>query len=136
MVFDTSVLIEILFATDVGNELIDNILNNNIKPYTTTLNITEALYVTCRLLGMREARKRIELLLNSGYFKTVSSDNVNFEAAECKCKFPISIVDCHTLALARKYEIPVLFYRLEEEFKLVINEIKAWINNEIYFLVP
>ncbi len=32
MVFDTSVLIEILFATNVGNELIDNILNNNIKP--------------------------------------------------------------------------------------------------------
>ncbi len=105
-----------------------------MNPYTTALNITEALHVTCRLLGIREARKRIELLINSGYFKTVSSDHVSLEATECKCKFPISIVDCHTLALARKYEIPALFYRLEEEFKPVISEIKAWINNEMKYI--
>ncbi len=134
MVLDTSILVEIVFATDIGRELIDHILNDVIRPYTTTLNITETLYIVCRLLGIEEAKKRVNLLVDSGYLEIVNSDNVSLSAAECKCRFPISMVDCHTLALAREYKIPALFYRLENRFKPIVNQLKTWINNEIYFI--
>ncbi len=135
IVLDTSVLVEILFATSTGKKLIDHIIDRAITPYTTTLNITEALYILCRLLGMGEASKRINLLLDSGYLEIISSDKISIQAAECKCIFPISIADCHTLALAKEYGIPALFYRLENEFKPILDRLKTWINNEIYFII-
>lgn len=134
MFFDTSILVEILLATENGKQLIDEIVNENITPYTTTLNITETLYILCRLLGLEEAKKRIKLLVNSGYLETVSSDNLSLEAAECKCLFPISIVDCHTLALSRKQGKPALFYKPEKEFKQIISKLETWTKNKIYFI--
>ena len=135
MVLDTSVLIEIALASTIGKKLIDRIINGEIKPYTTTLNIIEAMYVICRLLGMNEAKKRIDLLKESGYIEIISSTNISIEVAECKCLFPISIADCHTLALAKTYRIPPLFYRLEKEFEPIIEKIKQWINNEVRFVI-
>jgi len=135
MVFDTSVLVEIALATDDGREIIDEIVEGNITPYTTTLNVTEALYILCRLLGLEEARRRIGLIVNSKCFEIVSSDNVSLEAAECKCMFPVSIVDCHTLALSKKYGKPPLFYKVEKEFKRIVGKLESWIRNKIYFIV-
>ena len=135
IVLDTSILVEIIFATEKGKELAKLIIDEVITPYTTTLNVTEAIYVMCRLLGMEEAERRVNLMLNTGYFNVVSSDRVGRSAAWCKCLFPISIVDCHTLALAREYNMPVLFYRMEKEFEPIVNDLKKWLGNEIIFLV-
>jgi len=134
MVFDTSVLVEVALATDDGREIIDEIVEGNITPYTTTLNITETLYILCKLLGLEEARKRIGLIVDSKYFEIVSSDKVSLEAAECKCMFPVSIVDCHTLALARKHGKPALFYRPEKEFEKIIGKLEKWAKTKIYFI--
>ena len=133
LVLDTSVLIEIALATSTGKKLIDDIINGGIKPYTTSLNIMEALYILCRLLGIDEARKRIDLMKDSGYFEIVNSNEILLEAAECKCLFPISIADCHTLALAKKYGFPALFYKLEKEFVPIIKKLKQWVREEILF---
>lgn len=135
MVFDTSVLVEIALATEDGKQLIDEIVGGNITPYTTTLNLTETLYILCRLLGLEEARKRINLMVGSGYFEIVSSDYVSLEAAECKCLFPITIVDCHALALSRKTRKPSLFYGLEKEVKQIVNSLELWTGNKIYFII-
>ena len=135
IVLDTSILVEIALATDTGMRLIDYIINERIKPYTTSLNVVEAFYVICRLLGKEEARKRISLIKESRYVEIISSDEVNMHAAECKCLFPISIIDCYTLALAKTYELPALFYKLEKEFRPIIEKLKNWINNELKFII-
>ncbi len=135
MVVDTSILIEIALATKTGRMLLDNIIDELIKPYTTTLNITETLYIICRILNLDEAKKRLRLIIDSGYFKIISSNKVGMYVAECKCMFPISIVDCHTLALARRYGLPALFYRLEKGFKPIRERLEEWIGNKIYFIV-
>lgn len=88
MVFDTSILVEIVLATNIGKELIDFMINDDIRPYTTSLNIMELLYIICRLLNMNEAKKRVDLLVKSGYLNIISSDDVSMIAAECKCMFP------------------------------------------------
>lgn len=134
IVLDTSVLIEIALASDKGLELVKLIIDEAFTPYTTSLNVIEALYVMCRLFGIEDAEKRIDLIVKSGYFNIVSSDRVGRTAAQCKCLFPLSIVDCHTLALAKEYNIPVLFYRVEKEFKPILGKLKEWVGNEIFFV--
>lgn len=135
IVIDTSILIEIALATEDGKKLVKLIVDEVLTPYTTSLNIIEALYVLCRLFGMSKAEKRIDLMVDSGYFNIVSSDRIGKSAAECKCLFRISIIDCHTLALAREYNMPVLFYRREKEFEPIVDDLKEWIRNRILFLV-
>ncbi len=135
MVLDTSVLVEILLATTTGEELVDAMIAGELQAYTTTLNITEAMYVLCRLLGMEEAKRRVRMLLDSNCLHVVSSDKVSEDAAECKCMFPISLVDCHTLALAKRYGMPALFYQLEKEFKPILKQLKEWTGADILFVV-
>ena len=135
IVLDTSILIEIALATEEGKKLTELIIDEILVPYTTSLNITEALYVICRLFGMKEAEKRVNCIINSGYFNVVNSDSVSKSTAQCKCLFPISIIDCHTLALAKEYGIPVLFYKLEKEFEPIIDELKKWVGSEILFII-
>ncbi len=135
IVFDTSIIIEIALATTYGKELIKSIIDENITPYTTMLNITEARYILCRLLGIDDSLKRIRLILDSNYFITVNTDELSDLVSMCKCRFPVSLVDCHTLSLAKMMSLPALFYGLEEEFRPIIRELEKWIGNEILFLV-
>ena len=58
IVLDTSILVEIALATDTGMRLIDYIINERIKPYTTSLNVVEAFYVICRLLGKEGSKEK------------------------------------------------------------------------------
>jgi len=135
MVFDTSIIIEISLATTYGKELIKSIIEEEIIPYTTMLNITEARYILCRMLGMNESLKRIRLILDSNYFTIVNTDTLSDLVSTCKCRFPVSLADCHTLSLAKKMSLPALFYKLESGFRPIIQELKDWIGNEILFLV-
>jgi len=104
------------------------------RPYTSSLNLAEAYYVTCRLLGREEAETRIGLLLRSGYFNVVEAGRIWRTAALCKCRFPISLADCHTLALAKSYGLPPLFYRVEREFEDILGEIEEWVGARLLFL--
>ena len=135
MVFNTSIIIEISLATTYGKELIKSIIEEEIIPYTTMLNITEARYILCRMLGMNESLKRIRLILDSNYFTIVNTDTLSDLVSTCKCRFPVGLADCHTLSLAKKMSLPALFYKLGNEFRPIIQELKDWIGNEILFLV-
>ena len=134
MALDTSVLVEVALATSTGRELTEQVLSGNVRPYVTVLNLAELLYVLCRLLGMSEAEERVKLIVDSNYFEIVSSDDLWRYIADCKCRFAVSLADCHTLALARKYGIPALFYRLESEFKPITAELRAWVGSEVFFI--
>ncbi|MEM2592018.1 MAG: PIN domain-containing protein [Thermofilaceae archaeon] len=131
---DTSVLVEIALATREGRFLVKLIVDETVTPYTTSLNVTEALYVLCRVLGFEEAERRMNLILDSGYFNVVSSERLSKLVAQCKCVFPVSIADCYTLALAKQYSIPALFYKPEKELQPILEKVKEWIGNEILFL--
>lgn len=134
MALDTSVLVEVALATSTGRELTEQILSENVRPYVTVLNLAELLYVLCRLLGMGEAEERVKLIVDSNYFEIIGSDDLWRYVADCKCRFAVSLADCHTLALARKYGIPALFYRLESEFKPITAELRAWVGSEVFFI--
>jgi len=130
---DTSVLIEIALATNTGEELIDKILSNEIRPYTTTMNIIELEYVLCRALNnLKEAEKRVNRIINSKYFRIIDPYSLRDTIAECKCLFPISLMDCCSLSLAKTYRIPALFYRIEKEFQKHLETIRRWTGKVIF----
>lgn len=112
---DASVLIEILAASEQGKKVIDAMVEGRIEAYVSRLSLTEAGYVACRLWGMKEALERINLLANSGYITIVEDQELLTEVMQCKCKIPISLGDCHTLALASKYRLKPVFLIPEKE---------------------
>lgn len=131
---DTSILVEVALATEHGKRFVELIVDEDALLYTSSLNVTEALYVLCRVLGSAEASKRVDLMLDSGYFTVISAERLSQLAAQCKCSFPLSLADCHSLALAKQYRIPVLFYRRERELEPLLEKLREWVGSELLFL--
>jgi predicted nucleic acid-binding protein len=61
----------------------------------------------------------VERLLNSRALKPYPATDLHGEAAMCKCKYAISLPDCHTIALARRLNTRALFMREKELEKVV-----------------
>ena len=134
MVFDTSVLIEIIGGTDFGVKLIELIYREKIVPHITELNLIEALYVVCRKQGFENSLNIIDAIVDSGYFNIHCISEIRNIIGECKCKYPISIADCTTLSLAKHLNCPAMFSRFEKEFRNIIEELSEWVGKEIIFL--
>ncbi len=107
-VLDASVLVEILAGSDPMAELVDNIASGGIEAYAVRLGLTEAFYVSCRLWGWEMAIQRMEVLLDSRMITVIKDEDVWEYAARCKCEIPISLGDCYTLAVAKKYGLKPL----------------------------
>ncbi len=135
MVLDTSVLIEMIIPSDIGREILNEILSNRLKPHISEINLIELLYVGCRIFGKRGAIERINKLLRSGYFTIHYTSEIREYLADCKCIFPISLGDCSAISLGKIYEYPVLFLKLEKEFVKIINKLKDWANIQIEFII-
>ena len=113
-VLDASVLIEILAGNKLTMGLVDSIVACDIEAYAVRLGLTEALYVTCRLWGWDKALQRMQILIDSGTITIIEDDQVWNYAANCKCKIPVSLGDCYTLATAKKYNLKPLFLKSEK----------------------
>ena len=127
---DASVLIEILAGSDIIRELVDAIIAGDVEPYAVRLGLTEALYITCRLWGRDRALQRMGVLMESETITIIEDHEVWEHAADCKCKIPISLGDCYTLAAAKKYGLTPLFLKPERELKRNKGRIEEWLGRE------
>lgn len=131
---DASVLIEVLAGSEVVRDLIDSIAKGAISAYVSRLSLTEVLYVTCRLWGREKALQRVQILLDSGTLTIIEDEMIWEYVADCKCRIPISLGDCFTLAMAKKYGLTPLFLRPEREILENKEKIKEWLGKEPVYL--
>ncbi len=101
LVLDASVLIELLAGSKAVEKIALDAIEERVELLAARLSLTEALYVACRLWGRGLASERLRLLLESGYITIVEDDRVWELAAECKCRIPVALGDCFTLATAK-----------------------------------
>jgi len=119
--FDSGVLVEILEATSRASGLLDAIALGTLIPHVSPINIAEAEYVVCRKVGHKEARRRVESMIASGYYAIEDSPSLHEAAAELKCERAISFVDCYTFAVAELTSSVPLFASEEAE---IVREMK------------
>lgn len=134
-VLDASVLIEVLAGSELVRGLVNSIAAGEIEAYVTRLGLTEALYVTCRLWGWETASQRMKILIDSKTIAIIEDDELWDHAADCKCKIPISLGDCYTLALAKKYGIKPMFLKPERELRKNQKKIEEWLGEEPEYLI-
>ncbi|MEB3846215.1 MAG: PIN domain-containing protein [Desulfurococcales archaeon] len=124
---DASVLIELLAGSRVVRNLVESIARGDVEAYTSRLSLTEALYVACRLWGRDTALQRMRILLDSNTLTIIEDEEIWSQAADCKCRIPISLGDCFTFATAKRYNLTPLFLRPEKEILDNKSKIKEWL---------
>lgn len=132
MVFDASVLLELLLSTPGGALVREGLLSGELSGYATELAVVEARYVLCRKLGWGEAARRVSQLLASGYVAVVDVSPLCEAAAKYKCEMAIALPDCFTLSLAESLHVPALFARRERELVRELSRGKLGV--EVLFL--
>ena len=115
MVLDTGVLIEIVRGSDPALGLKNRLENGSLAPHTTELNVFELSYLTCGREGWTKAKRVVDSIRESGYFKVHEVHEFLEAAARMKCDRAISIVDCIPIAAGESLSIPVLFAKHEKE---------------------
>jgi len=133
LVLDTSVLLGYLIreARDINYLLEEYVFTQESKIllYGHNLIKSELFYITCREKGMTEAEmvlKKTESIMN------IISDTWLFKkAANIKCRYPIAISDCYSIALAILQECPVFFLPEAELSRSIVNQINKDYNAKI-----
>ena len=134
LILDTSILL-CYFMDEIQevNSILENYVftsNSNITLYGHSLIKTELFYITCRLKGNEEAEhlvRKLESIMN-----TINDNWLYRKAASIKCKFPIAISDCYSIALAMLQDCPVFFLPEKELKAEMIKEISMEFNAKIY----
>jgi predicted nucleic acid-binding protein len=91
--------------------------------YISALVKVELLYITCRLSGWKKAKKTIEEFLSN--FVILRAADLDEIAAQIKCRVPIALADCYTLAIGKLLSVPTYFSsekELTENIKEIIRE--------------
>ncbi len=135
LVLDASVVIEILAGSPAVKQLVTDVVEGRLEAYVPRLGLVEALYVTCRLWGAERARERLRALLDSEMLEIVEDTEVWELAAECKCRVPVSLGDCYTLATAKKLHVAPLFLRPERELEENMDRIVRWLGHRPLYLL-
>jgi predicted nucleic acid-binding protein len=112
---DASALIELVYCEALGQKLKQALKNDSVEAWTTELALTELRYILCRKLGWSESSKRVNKLLESGYFKVEDTMKLINEASKLKCCRAVSLPDCFTIALAQEINGNALFARKEQD---------------------
>ncbi|RLI58542.1 MAG: hypothetical protein DRO67_10635, partial [Candidatus Asgardarchaeum californiense] len=71
LVFDASVLIDLLMLSNRGKFIQKALLDEIIDAHTTELALIETEYILCRKIGWGHAKTRVEKLLASGYINII-----------------------------------------------------------------
>lgn len=106
---DTGLIIEFYLKSDLGIILKENILENPKinKILLHYYAIIEIYYVLCRNFSPEKAIEFVEDIRN--ICRIVLTKEIWKEAGDYKCFYAISISDSLSLAIAKRYSIPVLF---------------------------
>lgn len=137
LILDTSVLL--CYFTDEIQE-VNSILeqyifkqDSKITLYGHNLIKTELFYITCRLKGINEAVNlvnKLEKIMNS-----INDSWIYEKAANIKCKFPIAISDCFSIALANLLDCPVFFLPEQELQAKLIENVNDTFNTKIHLIM-
>lgn len=130
-VFDTSVLIEHLEGTDLGELVFDKIISNPEidRFYIAPIVDTELKYVLCRRLGYQAGIVKVNELLQD--FILFTADNLRDKTAYIKCNFAISIADSYGIATAIILDVPIYIKR-EREIEKVFDSLSELV--EIFYI--
>ncbi len=136
IVLDTGVLIE-YFKADQNK--IKHILretlfneNSNTKIYMNYIIKSEIYYILCRALGKQKA---IELLDEiESFFLFEESKKIYELAGQIKCKFPISLADCYSIATGLVQDCPIFFMKEEELSENMVRRINHEFKAKIYII--
>jgi len=124
VVVDTSVLIELLEETALGNKVFQRIFSNSDiqEFYIAPIVDTELKYILCRQKGNENAIKITSEFLKD--FTIYSEEKLRDTAAYLKCNFAISLADCYSLATAKLLDIPI-YMKKEDEIEKVFKELST-----------
>jgi predicted nucleic acid-binding protein len=129
---DAGTLIELVFGSQRGKWLKEQVISQTIQLVTHEIAITELGYILCRRLGLEQAQSRVSDLISSGYLEVQEISALIKETSTIKCQRKISLPDCFTLALADHMKIPALFSSRETEITKEVE--KDPFNIEIKYL--
>jgi uncharacterized protein len=115
LALDSSVLVEIFTDSELGRLMVSRLQTEDIKAYTSRINVAEASYVVCRRLGHEKAHSAARDLVDSGYIRLEEDPRIHTIASELKCGRAISLVDCYTFAVADVTGSTPVFAREESE---------------------
>ncbi len=115
MVFDTSVLLELIGGSRAGRRLSELLKADLLRPLTTEINVAELRYILCRKVGQEQSKDVVEKLISSGYLRILPINDIAEEASLLKCRRAISLVDCFTIALGGVSRSRVLFAKHEQD---------------------
>ena len=124
VVVDTSVLMELLEETALGNKVFQRIFSNSDiqEFYIAPIVDTELKYILCRRKGYENAIKITSEFLKD--FTIYSEEKLRDMAAHLKCNFAISLADCYSLATAKLLDIPI-YMKKENEIEKVFKELST-----------
>ena len=77
----------------------------------------------------------MQILIDSKTLIIIEDERIWQQAADCKCQISISLGDCYTLALARRYDLIPLFLKPEREILRNKEKIKEWLGREPEYLI-
>ncbi len=80
--------------------------------YIPSIVKSELLYITCRLKGWKEAKNTIDDFLTN--FIVLRIPDLDEIAAQIKCRVPIALADCYTLAIGKFLSTPTFFIKEKE----------------------
>lgn len=111
---DTGLLLEFFTNGPLAGLVTDEIFNNSeVKTiYIHDYNITELFAAICKQKGVSFAEETVEELMK--FTKVVSTSKLRYIAGEFKAKRNLSMSDCFSLSISKRYKIPVLFKKKQE----------------------
>ncbi len=135
LALDTSVLIEYLIASPLGESVRDYFenLKRDERAHCSLYTVSEVFYILCRRKGSRFASDKIGQMLASNVIVVHSSLELAMRAGNLKCAHAISLADCACLAVAESENCPAVFVS-EEEFERQMSSIKKSFAEKILLL--
>ncbi|MBN2153149.1 MAG: PIN domain-containing protein [Candidatus Lokiarchaeota archaeon] len=120
-VLDTSVLMEILGNTQLGETVKNVVLKDPAMErfYISPIAVTELLYLVARTAGFQMALQQVEGFTK--VFTICDEKRLRIEAARIKSALALSLADCYALAIGSLRGILVYFKR-ESEFDAILKK--------------
>ena len=106
--------------------------HSNINLHGHYLLKSEIYYIICRFLGMQESENIIKNL--EKFINFIGGDFIFNTAGRIKCKFPIALSDCFSIATGVFFNCPILFLKESELSKTTIEKINSMFGSKIFIV--
>lgn len=120
--FDSSILLEMLAGTDVGQQIERLLEGGKLDVYSSHVNLAEAEYILCRKIGYELAQTKVRNLIDSNFIDFISTEQLLHIASKIKCEYAIALADCFCLAVAETTGSTALFRFKEKELEREIGK--------------